>query len=263
MIGRKALGTVCLVIATFLNPFGFDILVYKLTQLTNDYWNTMYLLYGLASALFLLSYAFFKLGKRAIGNVFIALGMFLNPLGYDLVVYGITQITHSYWITISFMYMLTSLFFILFIYLSELNPIRHVYNKIKLNFNNMSKTFDELYNEFLNNKNKLVKVKKPKNKQQDVVSNMLTDAENLEKYIKNLGKPDKIEFYHEDGVFFEKRIWHTEHGDIVKIIFSDEPPFNMFPNSKSLEEKLSEAIADENYERAAALRDEINKKKTN
>jgi hypothetical protein len=36
-INRKALGTSSLMIATFLNPLGYDILVYKLTQLTKDY----------------------------------------------------------------------------------------------------------------------------------------------------------------------------------------------------------------------------------
>jgi hypothetical protein len=35
-INRKALGTSSLMIATF-EPLGYDILVYKLTQLTKDY----------------------------------------------------------------------------------------------------------------------------------------------------------------------------------------------------------------------------------
>ena len=56
VINRKMLGTACLAIATFLNPFGFDILVYKLTQLTNDYWHTMYALYASAVLFFGFSY---------------------------------------------------------------------------------------------------------------------------------------------------------------------------------------------------------------
>lgn len=124
VVNRKALGTVCLVIATFLNPFGFDILVFKLTQLTNDYWITMYILYGLAFVSFLFSHLFFKLKKINWGNIFIAIALFLNPLGYDIVVYTITLLTKSYWLTISIMYMLAFAFFILFMYFYNINPIK-------------------------------------------------------------------------------------------------------------------------------------------
>lgn len=135
LINRKVLGTVCLVIATFLNPFGFDILVYKLTQLTNDYWSTMYALYASALLFFGFSYTAFKLGNRAIGNTFLTLAMFLNPFGYDLVVYGITLLTHDYWMTMSIMYMLAGSFFGVFLYLSNINPVKLVNNKLKSKFN--------------------------------------------------------------------------------------------------------------------------------
>jgi len=121
LINRKTLGTVCLVIATFLNPFGFDILVYKLTQLTNDYWSTIYALYVSAVLFFGFSYISFKAGKKALGNTFVTLAMFLNPLGYDIVVYGITLLTNSYWITMSIMYVLAFFFFSIFIYLYKRN----------------------------------------------------------------------------------------------------------------------------------------------
>lgn len=124
VINRKMLGTVCLAIATFLNPFGFDILVYKLTQLTNDYWNTMYALYASAALFFGFSYLAFKVGKKAIGNTFLTLALFLNPLGYDLVVYLISMLTHDYWMTMSIMYMLAASFFGLFMYLYNINPIK-------------------------------------------------------------------------------------------------------------------------------------------
>ncbi len=126
---RRAIATVCLMIATFLNPFGYDILVYKLTQLTNDYWNTMYVLYGLAFLSFLLSYPFYKFGKRAIGNTLITLALFLNPLGYDVIVYGINMLTNSYWMTMSIMYTLAISFFSLFIYFSDFDIILHAKNK--------------------------------------------------------------------------------------------------------------------------------------
>lgn len=140
-VTRKAMATVCLMVATFLNPFGFDILVYKLTQLTNDYWSTMYVLYSLAFLSFSLSYLFFKTGKRKIGNLLITLALFLNPLGYDLVVYGIMLLTKSYWLTMTIMYAMTTFFFGLFAYFENIQLIRHVkyhtkntHRKIKTKF---------------------------------------------------------------------------------------------------------------------------------
>lgn len=142
LINRKVLGTVCLVIATFLNPFGFDILVFKLTQLTNDYWSSMYALYASAALFFGLSYLAFKAGKKALGNTFLTLAMFLNPFGYDLIVYLITLVTGDYWMTMSIMYALAASFFGLFMYLYNINPItafkyhaKETHNKIKTKMN--------------------------------------------------------------------------------------------------------------------------------
>ena len=129
---RKKMATASLMMATFLNPFGFDILVYKLTQLTNDYWNTMYVLYGLALLALSLSYYFFKTNKIAVGNMLVTIGLFLNPLGYDWVVYGINQLAQNYWYTMSIMYFLATVFFGLFIYLSKINIYRILkYSTIK------------------------------------------------------------------------------------------------------------------------------------
>jgi TRAP-type C4-dicarboxylate transport system permease small subunit len=58
---RKKLGTLCLVIASFLNPFGYDLLVYKLTQLTGNYWTTMHILYVLAALFFILFFIFYRI----------------------------------------------------------------------------------------------------------------------------------------------------------------------------------------------------------
>ena len=129
---RKKMATASLMVATFLNPFGFDILVYKMTQLTNDYWNTIYVLYGLAFLSLSLSYLFFKLNKRTVGNILVTLGLFLNPLGYDWVVYGINQLTNDYWLTMSIMYFLATMFFGLLAYFSDIKLFRIIkYNTIK------------------------------------------------------------------------------------------------------------------------------------
>ena len=143
LINRRTLGTLCLMIGTFLNPFGFDILVYKLTQLTNDYWSTMYVLYAGAALSFGFSYLAFKVGKQALGNLLITLALFVNPFGYDWVVYGILQLTHDYWYTMCVMYALAGSFFGLSLILYRINPIKVIkqnavstHNKIKIKIKN-------------------------------------------------------------------------------------------------------------------------------
>jgi hypothetical protein len=139
---KRKMATISLMIATFLNPFGFDILVYKITQLTNEYWHTMYVLYGLAFLSLSLSYLFFKLNKRTIGNLLITLGLFLNPLGYDWVVYGVNQLTQDYWTTMSIMYFLAITFFGVFVYLSNIKIYEIIkYNTIKTKNKLTTKTY--------------------------------------------------------------------------------------------------------------------------
>lgn len=136
------------------------------------------------------------------------------------------------------------------------------------------KTFDELWNEFFDSKRS--KKSKGDNPLKDDIKKLIqrlddfnnSDAnDEIEKEIENtLGKPHKIEYYNEGHIFFEKRIWHTPTGDVVKIIASDDPSLFGQPQLKQIEEKapeksakdkLDEAVASENYEAAAKYRDII------
>lgn len=56
-------------------------------------------------------------------------GLFLNPFGYDFVVYGITSLTKDYWMTMGIMYTLTFLFFGMFIYFSDVKLFKHLRKK--------------------------------------------------------------------------------------------------------------------------------------
>ncbi len=127
----------------------------------------------------------------------------------------------------------------------------------------MDNRFDDLFNEFFKNnkKNSFDDIHK---KMFDFLSNLNTD-DNLENLIdtnigENLGKPDKIEFYNEGDMFFEKRIWHTKNGNFVKAIITDEPTLKT-PSlpEKSLQEKLDEAVKNEEFEKAAIIRDLMKK----
>lgn len=117
VVNRKVLGTVCLVIATFLNPLGFDILVYKLTILTNDYWTTMRILYAFAALFFGLSFLSFKCDNRKQGNLFLVIAMFLNPLGFDILFAFTNYFIKSYVLTTIVFYLGTIFFFMLYLHL--------------------------------------------------------------------------------------------------------------------------------------------------
>lgn len=104
----------------------------------------MFVLYGFAVFFFGLSFLYFKKLKRTIGNFFLSLALFVNPLGYDLVVYWINSFTNDYWMTMSIMYGLAGTFFIGFAYFYNINPIKafsykavktHNYLKTKINKN--------------------------------------------------------------------------------------------------------------------------------
>ena len=63
-MNRENISTAVLVLATFLNPLGFDIAVDLVMRLTGSYWTTMFIFYIMSFLLFIL---YFKLsGKNPI-----------------------------------------------------------------------------------------------------------------------------------------------------------------------------------------------------
>ncbi len=75
-----------------------------------------------------------------------------------------------------------------------------------------------------------------------------------------LGEPDDIEYSTDGEMYFEKRMWYKPLGVIIKTLVSDEPlgPIKKEPEM-SLQEQLEKAVAVEDYELAAELRDKIKK----
>ena len=127
--------------------------------------------------------------------------------------------------------------------------------------------FDELYDDFLKGHKRKPVDDKTKmvldiiKKIHEVGENeFLADRNDLD--IK-LGKPDKVEYYNEGDMFFTKKTWVTPIGEIIKTTMSEDDTLMPAPSEKTLEEKLDEAVSEENYEKAAAIRDEIKKQKKN
>ena len=133
------------------------------------------------------------------------------------------------------------------------------------------KSFDELSDDFLNHPKKSKSSNdfdSKKDEFKNILKKLISGAtslpdEDIEKlFDKNLGKPDRIESFSEGDTFFEKRFWKVDGGEIVKVIQLNDPSLQgpKF-NEKSIQKQLEEAVATENYELAAKLRDEIEKRK--
>lgn len=135
----------------------------------------------------------------------------------------------------------------------------------------MDKTFNELFNEFfkrndINPNEKLTESQKNNAKQMlDLLAkggdNPKIDENQEKEMDEQLGKPDKIEFFNEGDTFFERRIWHTPTGDIQKLLFSKDPTLIITPQPKDLQKELEVAVENEEFEKAAAIRDEMKKTK--
>jgi excinuclease UvrABC helicase subunit UvrB len=138
----------------------------------------------------------------------------------------------------------------------------------------MDKNFDDLFNEFFGKKNNLFEDRSSKMRDEaKKIIEMLENFsktngsidENIERMMdQNLGVPDEVVNFQDGELFFEKRIWHTPTGDLVKVIVTDKPFLNEKTkptkkvSEKPLQQQLDEAVANEEYEKAANIRDLIN-----
>ena len=108
------------------------------------------------------------------------------------------------------------------------------------------------------------------------MANLFKKLSNLNSFDKNgmmeelnesLGEPDEFKNFEENGVFFQKQIWNTKHGQVIKTIISDVPFAKQKSEAKKtrvpLEVQLVNAVKEENYELAAKLRDRIAKRNAN
>ena len=134
--------------------------------------------------------------------------------------------------------------------------------------------FDDLFNRFFGGKRNQKKNKKEEISDFDEAKNdnikkliemldsmeEVTNSETAKQIDDNLGEPDRVEYYEEKGMFFEKKVWRVFGGEMVKVIISDEP-FEVKKNEPTLtlKEQLDEAIKNEDYEIAANIRDAIKK----
>jgi hypothetical protein len=158
----------------------------------------------------------------------------------------------------------------------------------------MSNKFNELFNEFFEEGSN---EKPKKNSDAEKMTRLLNilsqsksntpDIDSIKDIDSTLGEPDFVDYYEEDGFFYKKQIWITKMGRVIKKVMSDVPfidehdepkffkeelnnnqkrknrvdeLFNRTRPSKSLEEMLEEAVAKEDYELAATLRDEIKRR---
>jgi hypothetical protein len=124
----------------------------------------------------------------------------------------------------------------------------------------MFNDFDDLFDDFFGKKSN-----DPLKGMRDLI-NKLNDFSELNDdttnpYESELGEPNEVTEFEENGYKFKRSVWETEHGSIVKVEMIHSPLDTGFtPKTKkkiSLEDRLAIAIEEERYEDAAKIRDEI------
>lgn len=128
---------------------------------------------------------------------------------------------------------------------------------------------DKRLNELFTDLRKEIESKLEEDKMDDLVNKLnrfseLNGDDIINPHEKDLGEPDEVVTFEQDGYIFEKKIWNLKHGQMVKVNMvltpydSDyEPDIKTLP----LEQRLQIALDEERYEEAAKIRDEIEKKK--
>jgi hypothetical protein len=61
--------------------------------------------------------------KEKLATVFLMLGTFFNPLGYDALLKALLDLTGNYWLSISVFYLVSACFFTLYFIFSKTNPL--------------------------------------------------------------------------------------------------------------------------------------------
>ena len=135
----------------------------------------------------------------------------------------------------------------------------------------MDKTFDELFDDFFKRNNidpkdemgkelsdtakKMIEMLKNFGTINNIEENNMFENE----IDAELGEPDSVEFFQDGDMYFEKRTWNTPDGELIKITGSDNP--DSLRTSTSIEDNLEllleEAVKNEDYEKAAVLRDKL------
>jgi len=115
----------------------------------------------------------------------------------------------------------------------------------------------ESFEDFLNNLNG----KSEKNEEiKKFIEKMMNMRESLDNNDESeLGEPSSVSRFEKNGYTFEKTEWENEHGKIVKVEMVNTP-FETSGIEKEipLEKQLELAVAEERYEDATKIRDEIN-----
>ena len=74
------------------------------------------------------------INRKNIGILFLMMGMFFCPIGFDAATAVVMKWTGDYWTTMSIFYLLSASFFGAYFFVAKINPFKIVKEKIKLIF---------------------------------------------------------------------------------------------------------------------------------
>lgn len=132
MLKKEKISTLCLALAIFFNPFGFDAALLMAIKLTNGYWNAILLFYCLVG-FFGISYYFYR------KTILLFFALFFNPFGYDVLFALAINLTGSFITANLIFYFMALMFFGFYFYLVKIHPINYainIFNNLKTKFLN-------------------------------------------------------------------------------------------------------------------------------
>ena len=134
----------------------------------------------------------------------------------------------------------------------------------------MREDFDSLFNKFFGKKKRFDPFNEEDSMQpiDDLIDKLnsfhvVAPKMSEDNYEKDLGEPDEIEKYEEDGYVFEKMVWYVNGGTVIRVNMITTPfdveNIDEVEDKLYLQQKLDMAVNEERYEDAAILRDKIKK----
>ena len=123
---KQQIATICLMLALFFSPLGVDALQLSLIELTGSLWKANLGMYCLALLFFILYIFFLHRKNQKLANLSLSLTLFCNPFGFDIIQFGLIQLTGTLLRANFVMYCIAISFFGLHFKLSGNNPITEI-----------------------------------------------------------------------------------------------------------------------------------------
>ena len=124
---REKLAKISLLAGMFFLPLGFDVAFKYILDLTGSFLCATLTFYCVSLSFFISSLFVHK----KLRDVFLALGMFFLPFGFDFLLWHTVHLVGSYWKAIRIFYVISAGFFTTYFVLARRNPMKILREYVK------------------------------------------------------------------------------------------------------------------------------------